>query len=85
MTNYGQEIRKLSDEYTRLTGTDAFSGVSGGTASGTYSFDTGHIHNGPEALGYMRERLASLSRGVSRPGEPCLHMPQHARRRGEPA
>jgi len=84
MTDYGAEIRKLADAYREKTGKDSFSGVSGGT----FAFDTGTLSSGTEALGYMRERLMCASSGVpepciSVPGEPCMHMPEHTRHRGE--
>lgn len=83
MTNPGPEIRRLSDEYTELTGIAAFSGVSGST----YYFDAGYLDSGAEALGYMRERLLAARSGQPEPciypAGPCPHIPEHTRHRGE--
>lgn len=84
MTDYGQEIISLAREYHTLTGKYAFAGVENRSATNKlWMFDTGNLHSGPEALGYMRERLAAAQNGqpepcIARPGEKCQHTPAHA-------
>jgi hypothetical protein len=62
--NYGQEIRKLADEYMKLTGESAFTGVEhrGQGAPEVYMFSDRTLHTGPEALGHMRELLRKAKR-----------------------
>lgn len=87
MTDYGQEIIVLAREYNELTGKYVFAGVENRSATNKlWMFDTGNLRSGAEALGYMRERLAAAQAGqpepcIARPGEPCLHTPEHTAHR----
>jgi hypothetical protein len=59
--DYGQQIRKIAEEYRSITGDSLFSGVSHPTPStATYMFDRKNLYSGDEALGYARSRLAEV-------------------------
>jgi hypothetical protein len=87
MSDYGTEIMILAREYAQLTGGHPWSGIENRSAANKlYLFDTGTLHSGAEALGYMRERLAAAKAGqpepcIARPGQPCQHVPEHTTRR----
>lgn len=87
MTDYGQEIIVLARKYNEITGKYPFAGVENRSSTNKlWMFDTGNLHSGAEALGYMRERLAAAQAGrpepcIARPGEPCLHTPEHTAHR----
>lgn len=87
MIDYGQEVVKLAREYHEITGKEAFAGVENRSSRiKLWMFDTGNLHSGAEALGYMRERLAAAQARqpepcIARPGEPCMHMPEHTAQR----
>ena len=83
--DYGQQILDLAREYTAITGTFPFAGVENRSRTNKiYMFDKATFSNGPEALGYMRERLravqdsqpmkaSELGRYVCVPSGSCLH------------
>lgn len=87
MIDHGQEVINLAREYNEITGKYPFAGVENrSNTNKLWMFDTGNLHSGAEAVGYMRERLGAAKAGqpepcIARPGEPCLHTPEHEARR----